>query len=223
MPILLAGGVRPRNTLDSTVVRNRLVPRETATIWSVRTWVALDRISSMTASRRRTYLIWACLLFGLGLGGLFDGIVLHQILQWHHMLSSEGSYPVTTVAGLEANTLGDGLFHAVTYVAVAAALWLLWKAGSGASGQWSARLLIGLLLVGWGTFNLVEGTIDHQLLQIHHVREDSANRAAWDIAFLGWGALMLVGGRILARSGDRQTIIGPENANVEVHGDSPKL
>jgi uncharacterized membrane protein len=27
------------------------------------------------------------LLFGIGLGGFLDGIVLHQILQWHHMLS----------------------------------------------------------------------------------------------------------------------------------------
>jgi uncharacterized membrane protein len=28
------------------------------------------------------------LLFGLDLGGFFDGIVLHLILRWHHMLSS---------------------------------------------------------------------------------------------------------------------------------------
>ena len=27
-------------------------------------------------------------LLGLGLGGFFDGIVLHQLLQWHHMASS---------------------------------------------------------------------------------------------------------------------------------------
>jgi hypothetical protein len=27
------------------------------------------------------------LLYGLGLGGFVDGIVLHQILQWHHMVS----------------------------------------------------------------------------------------------------------------------------------------
>ena len=52
------------------------------------------------------------LLLGVGLGGFVDGIVLHQILQWHHLLTSEGSYPATTVAGLEANTLADGLFHA---------------------------------------------------------------------------------------------------------------
>ena len=52
-------------------------------------------------------------LFGLGLGGFFDGILLHQVLQWHHMLSSAG-YPATTVANLELNTLFDGVFHAVT-------------------------------------------------------------------------------------------------------------
>ena len=27
------------------------------------------------------------LLYGLGLGGFIDGIVLHQILQWHHMVT----------------------------------------------------------------------------------------------------------------------------------------
>src|SRR3954447_23051246 len=42
------------------------------------------------------------LLLGIGLGGFVDGILLHQILQWHHMLTSTGSYPMTTVAGLEA-------------------------------------------------------------------------------------------------------------------------
>ena len=48
---------------------------------------------------------------GLGLGGFVDGIVLHQILQWHHMLTDTGDHPMTTVAGLEANTLADGFFH----------------------------------------------------------------------------------------------------------------
>ena len=28
----------------------------------------------------------AGILYGLGLGGFIDGTVLHQILQWHHML-----------------------------------------------------------------------------------------------------------------------------------------
>ena len=54
-------------------------------------------------------------LFGLGLGGFIDGIVFHQVLQWHHMLTGDsGGEPSDTVAGLEANTLADGLFHLAT-------------------------------------------------------------------------------------------------------------
>jgi uncharacterized membrane protein len=34
---------------------------------------------------------------GIGFGGFIEGIVLHQILQWHHMLSHEES--TKTVAG----------------------------------------------------------------------------------------------------------------------------
>ncbi len=153
---------------------------------------------------QRKRLIWAGLLFGVGLGGFFDGIVLHQILQWHHMLTSEGSYPSTTVAGLETNTLWDGLFHATTYVATIAGLVLLWRAlRTPHYAPISTALLAGLLLMGWGSFNLVEGTIDHHILSIHHVREDSSNRTFWDIAFLVWGAVMLVGGWLLAKSAVR--------------------
>jgi uncharacterized membrane protein len=34
--------------------------------------------------------ISAGILFGLGLGGFFDGIVLHQVLQWHHYADRHG-------------------------------------------------------------------------------------------------------------------------------------
>ncbi len=33
-------------------------------------------------------LVAAGLVLGVGFGGFVDGIVLHQILQWHNMLSS---------------------------------------------------------------------------------------------------------------------------------------
>ena len=101
------------------------------------------------------------LLLGVGLGGFVDGIVLHQVLQWHHMLTSTGEHPMTTVAGLEVNTLADGLFHLATWVCVAAGSALLfaaWRDGRLAP-PWSAH--IGLLLAGSGLFNLVEGLIDH--------------------------------------------------------------
>src|SRR5215204_1688795 len=108
---------------------------------------------------------------GLGLGGFLDGIVLHQILQWHHMLTSEGDHPMTTVAGLEANTLADGLFHAFAWVMVGVALVILWRRSQTRRMSLDGRAFVGWMLVGWGTFNLVEGIVDHQILTIHHVRE----------------------------------------------------
>lgn len=141
------------------------------------------------------------ILLGLGLGGFVDGILLHQILQWHHMLSAEGSYPVTTVAGLETNTLADGLFHAATWIAVAAGLYVLWRRTADWRWALSGRASVGWFLVGWGIFNLVEGIVDHHILGVHHFREGAGiNEMAWDLGFLAFGALLLVGGWFLARS-----------------------
>jgi uncharacterized membrane protein len=154
----------------------------------------------------REFPISAGILLGLGLGGFFDGIVLHQILQWHHMLTSAG-YPATSVANLEWNTLWDGIFHSSTYVFVLIGLILLWKRAHRAHVRWSSKLLAGSILMGFGIFNLTEGIVDHHLLGIHHVNETvpPAQWIYWDIAFLLWGALMLIGGWFLLRTGAHQT------------------
>ncbi len=141
------------------------------------------------------------LLYGLGLGGFIDGIVLHQVLQWHHMVSHVDDYPTTTVAGLEANTLADGFFHLATWVLVLAASVLTlkaWREGRIAP-SWSFHF--GLVLAGWGVFNLVEGVVDHQLLGVHHVRDDLGAPLAWDLGFLALGALLVLGGWLLHRRG----------------------
>ena len=142
------------------------------------------------------------ILLGIGLGGFVDGIVLHQILQWHHLLSSEGSYPKTTVAGLENNMLWDGLFHAATWGAVLMGLWILWRRTTDWRWAISGRAFVGWLLVGWGLFNLVEGLVDHHILGIHHVRE-TGNQTAWDLAFLAVGTLLAIAGWALVRPDER--------------------
>jgi uncharacterized membrane protein len=141
---------------------------------------------------------WAGILLGLGFGGFFDGIVFHQLLQWHHMLTSAG-FPPDSVANLQINTTADGVFHAATYLFTAAGLLLLWRALPRRQG--AGWYLIGALLIGWGVFNVVEGLVNHHLLGLHHVREDVpvAQWLAWDLAFLAWGALMLLGGWWLMR------------------------
>ncbi len=160
---------------------------------------------------------WAGLLYGLGLGGFVDGIVLHQILQWHHMVSDVASHPVNTLAGLEANTLADGFFHAATWLLVLAgsiATLVAWRQGRLAP---SWRFHVGLLLTGWGIFNLVEGVIDHQVLGVHHVRDDLGAPLAWDIGFLVLGLLLVLGGWMLHRRGavamrgKADDVIGPRS------------
>jgi uncharacterized membrane protein len=144
------------------------------------------------------------ILLGLGLGGFVDGIVLHQILQWHHMVSDVPGNPVTTVAGLEVNTLADGFFHVATWIFVLAASLATvadWRRGRIAP-SWSFH--VGLVLVGWGLFNVVEGVVDHHLLGVHHVRDDLGGPLAWDLGFLALGVLLLVAGWALHRHGRQQ-------------------
>jgi uncharacterized membrane protein len=136
-------------------------------------------------------------LLGIGLGGFVDGIVLHQILQWHHMLTSAG-YPATSVPNFALNTLFDGLFHASTWIATAIGLLLLHRAVRRGEA-WSGARLIGGMAIGWGSFNLVEGIIDHHILGLHHVKEGAASPLLWDLGFLAFGATLVLVGAGLAR------------------------
>jgi uncharacterized membrane protein len=143
------------------------------------------------------------ILFGLGFGGFIDGILLHQILQWHHMVSHVESTPMTTLAGLEVNTLADGFFHVGSWLFVLAgsiATIVAWRRGRLAP-NW--RFHFGLVIAGWGIFNVVEGVIDHHILQVHHVRDDLGGPIEWDIGFLVFGVLLIVGGWLLHRAGAR--------------------
>lgn len=155
-------------------------------------------------SAKPQFPVGAGILFGLGLGGFFDGIVFHQILQWHHMATSAGQ-PADTLANLQFNTFLDGLFHLVAYAFVAAGLLALWRSARQAPLIWSWKGLIGSLLIGFGLFNVVEGTINHHILQLHHVNETvpADQWIYWDVGFLIWGASMMLVGWVLVRSVNR--------------------
>ena len=151
-------------------------------------------------------------VLGVGLGGFVDGIVLHQLLQWHHMLTSTDTdnvgietYSADTVHGLEMNTIWDGVFHTFTWLCVLLGLGLLYSRVSQARGRaWASRVLWGWILVGWGLFNIVEGVIDHHVLGIHHVRS-GPYELWWDLGFLGLGAVLILVGWLLTRGAGGDT------------------
>jgi uncharacterized membrane protein len=148
------------------------------------------------------------IVLGVGLGAFVDGIVLHQMLQWHHMLTGTGHHPMDSVAGIEDNTVADGLFHLFAWVLVVVGATLLVRAWQRGSDPPSWMAYVGLLIVGWGAFNVVEGVVDHHLLELHHVRDDVSDPSPWDLAFLASGLVLIVVGWLLARHGHRRLPAG---------------
>ncbi len=155
----------------------------------------------MQDNRSSTFPTFAGVLLGLGLGGFFDGIVFHQLLQWHHMVS--GWYPLDSIDNIRLNTTWDGIFHSATYLLLLASLFLLWQRARGSEIRWSRWQGLGSILLGWGIFNLVEGVVDHQILGLHRVNETvpESQRIFWDLGFLLWGAAMIVIGVAMTRAG----------------------
>jgi uncharacterized membrane protein len=140
--------------------------------------------------------IAAAVTLGIGLGGFFDGIVFHQILQIHNMLS--GWLPVTDLVSAKVNMVWDGVFHAAVWVITLIGVGLLWRAAGRDDVTFETRFLAGGFLMGWGLFNVVEGVIDHHILDLHHVYE-RVGPSAWDYAFLAWGAAMIAIGWLMTR------------------------
>lgn len=134
------------------------------------------------------------LMLGLGFGGFIDGILMHQVLQWHHMVSNKES--PETLDGLELNTLADGVFHAASLFLVIGGVVVLiahWRQGRLAR-SWAYHG--GLIVAGFGIFNMTDSIVNHWLVAAHHVRDDLGGPVSWDIAFLllsvvvtalGWG------------------------------------
>jgi uncharacterized membrane protein len=145
------------------------------------------------------------LVLGIGLGGFVDGIVFHQLLQWHHMMSSVIS--PDDLVGLRYNTRWDGVFHAVMWLVTLGGIIGLYRAARRDDVVWSWRVFSGAMLFGWGVFNFVEGLIAHLVLGIHHVHPAS-HQLAWDIGFVAFGVGLMLVGYLVGRSeiaGDRMS------------------
>jgi uncharacterized membrane protein len=115
------------------------------------------------------------------LGGFFDGILLHQVLQWHHLLSS---IQTGFLADLRGQVMADGLFHGAMYLVAVAGLLTLAGARTELDGQGAQRRLLAHCLIGFGFWHMLDAVLSHWILGLHRVRMDVATPLSWDIGWL---------------------------------------
>ena len=129
----------------------------------------------------------AAFLLGFAAAGFIDIVLLHQILQWHHFLSTLGG-------DLRWQVTVDGWYHAAIFAIAVAGLWRLWRARSDLATPGGGRTVAAWALIGLGTCYLLDVLVLHLGLDLHHVRMDVANPIAWDIGFValfGFGPVAL--------------------------------
>jgi uncharacterized membrane protein len=126
-------------------------------------------------------------LIGVGVAGFLDETVFHQLLHWHHFYDRG-----TTTAGL----VSDGFFHAFSWTAVVAGLFLLADLHR-RQATLPKRVWAGGLL-GWGGFQLYDGLVQHKVFGLHQIRYD-VELLPYDLAWNLSGALGLVLGLVLLR------------------------
>ncbi|MDF2457552.1 MAG: hypothetical protein K0R51_3545 [Cytophagaceae bacterium] len=160
-----------------------------------------NKLSASNLNINPIPLTTAAAVLGIGMGGFIDGIVFHQILQWHEMLSNKIS--TTDYIGKSINMYWDGIFHAFCLVVVFTGVILLWKLISIENINRSGKLLAGGLLAGWGLFNTVEGLLNHHLLKLHNVQEASFHHETANLIFLGFSVVLLIVGYACFRTGHK--------------------
>ena len=145
-------------------------------------------------------LVRAGLVLGMGFMGLADGIVLHQILGWHHLICVTEFCTPVSVAQLEIQNTQDGFFHLALWLVLLSGTGMLFRASRLAGWAGQGKILIGAMLAGAGLFNFIEGLVDHHLLAIHHVLPGSPHQMFFDLLWLEIGALLCLFGVGLMRS-----------------------
>jgi uncharacterized membrane protein len=127
----------------------------------------------------------AGVLLGLGTVAFVDETVFHQLLHWHHFYDRASS-----AAGL----VSDGIFHAFSWFATVAALFLL--AALRRDRAVRPVRVLGGALAGGGAFQLYDGLVQHKLLGLHQIRY-VPDVLVYDVVWNVLAVVLLVAGLVL--------------------------
>lgn len=155
-------------------------------------WAA-SRIEHRTASRTtrvQAPVVRAGTFLGLGLGGFLDGIVLHQVLQLHQMMSNRVS--MLTLEGKNYNMFWDGVFHLGAWVLTVVGVVVLFRHAGRRDVLFSGGMVLAAALFGWGAFNVADSVFNHYLFRYHDVVQLSPRPGLWNSAFLLFGVAQAV-------------------------------
>lgn len=142
---------------------------------------------------------WAGYALGFAMSGFFDGILLHQVLQWHHLLSG---IERGALGDLRVQVMADGLFHALMYVIAAIGLWLLYRTREAFAIPHAPRRLLADFWIGFGVWHVVDAVLSHWITGIHRIRMDSPTPLLWDLIWLFlFGVIPLLVGIRIRRTG----------------------
>ena len=142
-----------------------------------------DRSTRMMDRSNRNLL--SGVLLGVGIAAFIDEAVFHQLLHWHHFYDRS-----TTGVGL----VSDGLFHALSFFATVAALFLFADLRR-RNAFWLRRWLGGVLL-GTGGFQLYDGLVQHKLMRLHQIRYH-VEIVPYDLVWNVIAAVILIAGLVL--------------------------
>ncbi len=130
-------------------------------------------------------------VLGVGLAGFVDETVFHQLLHWHHFWDG-GSQ--------SAGVVSDGLFHAVSTICLAGALF--WFADLRRRDAAVLQAWTGGILLGAGGFQLYDGLVQHKLFGLHQIRYH-VTIWPYDLVWDALAVVMLVAGWALLRRRSR--------------------
>lgn len=133
--------------------------------------------------------------FGFGFSGLIDVLIIHHILQWHHLLS--GIYPINTLNGLRTNIFADGLFSIGMILIAGIGAGLVWRSERRTEDVLPIRPIAGAAVIGLGIFDLYDAIVDHAILGLHQpLSQGGQYNPHWAVVSI----LIILGGLYIYRT-----------------------